>query len=112
VRAQADITDVIVQATFWSGLAFVLLIGRAWPWWQHWYGRAAITIDVLLTAAFFAAVLRLTFGLRPAAWMTWLTLSALALVPARTTALAVTVIRLQVRGSNETAPADATQGQR
>jgi len=97
VRVQADVTDIVIQATFWSGLVFVLLIGRAWPWWRHWYGRAAITVDMLLTLAFLGAVVRLTFGLRPAGWMTWLGLSALGLVPLRTVALAATVIWLQVK---------------
>ena len=84
-RLQADLADTAIQATFWTSLLFVAALSRIWPWWQHWYGRAMITIDVLLVVSFAPAVARLFDpALAPRDWFTWASIAAFACIPLRT----------------------------
>lgn len=93
---QADIVGVIVQVTFWTSALFVPAVSTFWPWWTHLYGRAAISIDVLLAAAFLPAELRRLFGISvtsPA--FEWFTIGVLACIPLRTTWLAWSIWKIQ-----------------
>jgi len=102
-RLQADLADIAVQATFWTSLTFVAALSRIWPWWQHWYGRAMITIDILLVIAFAPAVVELFDpSLVPRSWFTWASLAAFTFIPARTAWLFWAIRRIQ-RGSAPTA---------
>lgn len=101
-RLQADIAIIIVHAAFWTSLLFIPAVSACWPWWKHQFGRAVISVDVLLAAAFLPAELRLMFGI-PAASPAfgWFTLAVLACIPLRTLWLAVAVYRMQRTGKEE-----------
>jgi len=81
----ADIADTAIQATFWTSLLFIIALGKIFPWWQHWYGRAMITIDILLVVSFAPAVAHLFDpALARDQWFDWLSITAFACIPLRT----------------------------
>lgn len=98
-RLQADILAVIVQAAFWTSLAFIPAASLIWPWWRTPLGRALVSMDVLIVLAFLPAVLRRVAGIpASSAGFAWFNLGVLALVPLRTVWLAVIIWRIQRGG--------------
>ena len=95
-RLQADVTDAVVQVTFWTSLLFTCLLGWVWPWWRHWFGRAVLSLEALLVIAFAPAIVHL---LEPAvalrSWFTWTSIAAFGLIPVRTVALFAVIWRIQ-----------------
>lgn len=95
-QLQADIVTVIVQVAFWASALFVPVVSLFWPWWRAQFGRAAISIDVLLALALMPGTLRREFGIPvTSAWFGWFEIVVLGLIPVRTAWLAWSIWKLQ-----------------
>jgi hypothetical protein len=97
---QADIISVIVDASFWTSALFVPVVSAYWAWWKHPYGRAAMSIDILLALAFLPGELRRVFGISVSSTgFGWFEIVVLGLIPVRTAWLALSIWRLQREGA-------------
>src|SRR5262249_7944070 len=101
-RLQADVLTVIWHVAFFSTLAFVVVVSRAWKWWRHQFGRALMSVNFLLTLAFLPGELALAFHVMLSAWVS---IAVVAAIPLRTAWLATAIIRIPARdGEGEAAP--------
>jgi len=108
VRVQADIADTVIQAAFWTSVLFVAVLGLFWPWWRHWFGRAMVTIDLLLAVAFGPTVVSLCFpSVTVQGWWMWVTVAGFAGIPIRTVFLTWTIWRIQRNGVTAMGGGDA-----
>ena len=96
LQLQTDILKVIIEIMFWSSLAFIPVVSTYWPWWKHVYGKAAISIDGLLTLALLPAIIRQMLDI-PITQVeyNWFTIVVFALIPARTVWLAMALFAVQ-----------------
>lgn len=92
---QAEILGVIVDCSFWASALFVPAVSLFWPWWRHPYGRAAMSVDVLLALAFLPAELQRLFAFAMPGAFGWFEIAVLGLIPVRTAWLAWQVWKLQ-----------------
>lgn len=100
VRLQADIADVVFHALFFTSLMFIPAVSLFWHWWEHPYGRAAVSLEGLLFLALVPGELSLLFHVSPVSpWFAWFTIAILALIPVRTVWLGWQIWKLQRTGS-------------
>lgn len=96
-RLQGDLAVAVVHATFWTTLLFIPGVSAFWPWWQHQFGVALMSVNVLLVLAFLPPELGLLFGVA-SPWLAWFAIGVFALIPARTVWLAWVIFRVQRQG--------------
>jgi hypothetical protein len=96
LQLQDKILGILILITFWTSAVFIPSVSTYWAWWRHWYGKAAIAIDVLLTGVLLPSALRLMFHINIASVdYGWFTIMVFALIPVRTVWLAVTIWQIQ-----------------
>ena len=95
----ADASRLVIQAAFWSSLAFIAWYSMWAPWYRSPIGRAIVALDGAVALAMFPSVLGLTFGMSVAGSdaFAWLTVCAFACIPVITCWRMVIVYRLQRR---------------
>jgi hypothetical protein len=94
-------SEVVVQAAFWSALAFIAWYSALAPWWRYSVGRAIVAMDSAIALATFPTTLGLIFGASVIAspFFTWLTVFAFGCIPVITTYRGVIVWRIQRRAA-------------
>jgi hypothetical protein len=107
-----DAAPVVVQAAFWSALAFTAWYSICAPWWRYSVGRAIVALDSAIALACLPTVLGLLFGAHLVAspFFSWLTVAAFAAIPVITTYRGVIVWRIQRRAAALKAGEDADAG--
>ena len=83
-QAQQQITTVIIQVIFYSGIAAPLVIAAFWKWWRSELGWSIVAKTIALSLALFPAML--FYWLGPTAFTTsgglrWFSIAALGAVP-------------------------------
>jgi hypothetical protein len=78
-----DAAPVVIQAAFWSALAFIALYSAIAPWFRYPIGRALVALDSAIMLATLPTVLGLYFGagLVSGAFFQWLTVCAFGAIP-------------------------------
>lgn len=96
-----DAAPVVVQAAFWSALAFIAWYTIWAKWWRYSVGRAIVAMDSAIALATFPTTLGLIFGASVIAssFYTWLTVAAFAAIPVITIYRGVIVWRIQRRAA-------------
>lgn len=95
----ADASRWVIQAAFWSSLAFIAWYSAWAPWYRSSIGRAIVALDTAVALATFPAVLGLIFGVHliASAFFSWLTVCAFGCIPVITCWRMVIVYRVQRR---------------
>jgi hypothetical protein len=74
--------EVLIRASFYGALAFVVAYSLMAPWWRSPMGRMIVALDASVALALLPGVLQLDFGVRLPAWLlTRITAAALTLIP-------------------------------
>lgn len=78
----ADIGKWAAIVTFYVTALFPL-IGVVWPWWQSWWGRNIVLLEIALALTLLKFWVTRTFGTDVAhsLWFTWVSTVALCTVP-------------------------------
>jgi hypothetical protein len=97
----ADASTVVVQAAFWSALAFIIWYSILAPWYRYPIGRALVALDSAIVLATLPSVLGMYFGASIIAWrgFAWLTVAAFGCIPLVTIWRGAIVFREQRRGA-------------
>ena len=82
--AEAQVTQVIIQVIFYSGILAPAVTATFWPWWRSELGWTISAKMLALSMAILPAMLLFWFG--PSAFVTsdvlrWFSITALAAVP-------------------------------
>lgn len=81
---QQQITTVVIQVIFYSGLAVPAVLALFWPWWRSELGWSIVAKTICLSLALLGAMLTYWFGpvgFTRSAFLQWFTIAALAAVP-------------------------------
>lgn len=74
----ADLIDAAVALLFWVCAVFPVIVGIVWPWWQSWWGRNIVSLEVALAVALLPSVLHKEFGLNTDTYVYgWLVVASL-----------------------------------
>lgn len=75
------ITDLLIWGggfLFWVSGAFPVVVSVIWPWWQSWWGRNIVSLDVAIALALLPSTLYHQFGVMPSTYLFgWITVGAL-----------------------------------
>ena len=83
-RLQAQVSEVIIQVIFWSGITAPLVMALFWRWWRTELGWSIVAKTLALSLALLMTVLVIWFGpsaLTRSAVLQWFTVAALGAVP-------------------------------
>jgi hypothetical protein len=75
-----DATQWVLNITFWSSVAFVLVTTMLWPWWQDWFGQTMIAFDLCISGATLPSLLSVDWGVH-GTFRAWVTIIFLGLAP-------------------------------
>ena len=96
----ADIDTWIVLATFWVAALFVPIVSLFWPWWPEPFGRATMSLELLIALALLPAALRRMFGISITnIGFAWFGTIILACIAPRIIWLGVSIWKLQRNGN-------------
>lgn len=74
-----DLASWLANAVFWISAVFPLATAAFWPWWQSWWGRNIVGLEICIAAALLPSVLYRDFGTNDIA-LRWAQDVSLALV--------------------------------
>ncbi len=57
------IDHVLINAAFITSLLFVPVTSVYWPWWQSWWGRNIVILELCIAGTLFSSWLFLDFGI-------------------------------------------------
>ena len=83
--SQQTALRIDIQAIFYTSLLFTVAVSTFWPWWRSQLGWSIIAKSLALTVAVLPAMIAYWFG--PAIyarnpWLGWLSIGAMATIPA------------------------------
>jgi hypothetical protein len=95
-QALVNFDNWVVLVTFWVSVLFVPVVSTFWLWWKEPYGRATVSIEILIGLALAPGAIRRMFDI-PITGIGFLLFSSIvvALIPIRLVWLFVTIYQLQ-----------------
>lgn len=78
-----DVGKWAIVATFYVTALFPVVTAVFWRWWESWWGRNIVALELAMAVTLLGAWLRYTFGLSAASSLTmrWVDTLALCTVP-------------------------------
>jgi hypothetical protein len=76
------VDHVLINAAFITSLLFVPVTSAYWPWWQSWWGRNIVILELCIAGTLLGSVLFLDFGISSVAfqWIAAFFLTAIILI--------------------------------
>ena len=73
-----DLANAGAALLFWVCALFPFVMGIVWPWWQTWWGRNIVSLEVALAVVLFPSILHREFGLNTDTYFFgWIAVAAL-----------------------------------
>lgn len=96
---------VALQAAFWASAIFPMAMSLFWPWWQSWWGRNIIALEVAIALVLLPDIMVLEFGMMPGSTpghvLLWVATISLCLVTVIIVWRGVLIWRAQWDGDRE-----------
>lgn len=101
IQLQTDTGHWVANVAFWVTLAFPVATRFYWPWWQSWWGKNIVSLELTVALALLGSILRIDFGLSVAKdiWFGWLTVASVALIPVIVVHRAILIWKTQRAGA-------------
>lgn len=83
LQLQLDLSHWIINVAFWTCMAFPVATRTYWPWWDSWWGRNIVLLEMAIGLAILPSILRIDLGLSVATspLFGWIALTSFTLIP-------------------------------
>lgn len=96
-----DLANIGAGLLFWVCFAFPFVIAMVWPWWQSWWGRNIVSLEIALAMALLPSVLHRELELSASTYLFgWIIVGALFAAAAIVIWRGVMIFRVQRREKN------------